>query len=152
MLKIYSGIILLLLFLPGTHCRQIPKEPAAPDGQGIRAEDLSNRHVICFGEDREGYLWIGTARGLNKYNGYGHLHYLHPDKDSASLSNNYVQNIFTASQGDLWVTTRSGISRTAKYGCAWATDSRCWTPKSCSLSCRRRPCAAIRRCRRPLFR
>ncbi|MDR1556879.1 MAG: response regulator [Tannerellaceae bacterium] len=72
---------------------------------------MSNQQVCCFGEDKDGYLWIGTARGLNKYNGYQYLQYIHSDKDSASLSHNYVQKVFIDSKGSLWALTRFGINR-----------------------------------------
>ncbi len=32
--------------------------------------DISNQTVKCFGEDSLGYIWIGTGRGLNRFNGY----------------------------------------------------------------------------------
>ncbi|MCD8171866.1 MAG: hypothetical protein LUD76_00080 [Alistipes sp.] len=35
-----------------------------PDG------NIPNRHINAFGQTREGYLWIGTAKGLCRYNGY----------------------------------------------------------------------------------
>ncbi|MDR2809940.1 MAG: response regulator [Tannerellaceae bacterium] len=108
MQKIYFVAILLLLLC--ANCRKMQEEPTEPGNPELQAEDLSNQQALCFGEDKDGYLWIGTARGLNKYNGYHYRHYIHSDKDSLSLVNNYVQNIFTASTGQMWITTRGGIN------------------------------------------
>jgi signal transduction histidine kinase/DNA-binding response OmpR family regulator/ligand-binding sensor domain-containing protein len=94
----------------------MPETVLPLDDSGIWADDLSNQKVLCFGEDKAGYVWIGTARGANKYNGYQFLQYIHSENDSTSLANNYVQNIFTDSEGDIWITTRFGVNRLDKYG------------------------------------
>lgn len=38
----------------------------------LSVEDgLSSCQVDCIFQDRQGFLWFGTERGLNKYDGYG---------------------------------------------------------------------------------
>lgn len=81
----------------------------------VWSDDLSNQQVSCFGEDGFGYVWIGTWRGVNKYNGYQFLQHYHSD-DSCSLSNNQIQKIFSDSRHRLWVTTRFGINRLNEKG------------------------------------
>lgn len=31
---------------------------------------IPNKHINAFSEDKSGYMWIATGRGLCKYNGY----------------------------------------------------------------------------------
>jgi hypothetical protein len=71
--------------------------------------DISNQTVKCFGEDSLGYIWIGTGRGLNRFNGYDYFHFL-VGEDSTSLCDNQVQSIFRDSQHRMWILTVNGIS------------------------------------------
>lgn len=34
------------------------------------AEGLSRSHVTCISQDEQGFMWIGTSNGLNRYDGY----------------------------------------------------------------------------------
>ena len=36
----------------------------------VVAQELSNSRVQCINEDATGQLWIGTFRGLNRYDGH----------------------------------------------------------------------------------
>jgi signal transduction histidine kinase/ligand-binding sensor domain-containing protein/DNA-binding response OmpR family regulator len=104
----------LLLWL--TACHKAKPAVSAPDGTGIvRSDDISNQQINCFGEDAFGYMWVGTMRGVNKYNGYSFLQYYHTD-EAASLSNNQVMRIFNDSRGRLWFGTRYGINYLNRQG------------------------------------
>ena len=42
------------------------------DAQLLTTDDgLANLMTTAFFQDKKGYLWIGTDRGLNRYDGYG---------------------------------------------------------------------------------
>ena len=42
------------------------------DAQLLTTDDgLANLMTTAFFQDQKGYLWIGTDRGLNRYDGYG---------------------------------------------------------------------------------
>ena len=41
----------------------------------VVANELSNSRVQCIAEDADGYLWIGTFRGLNRYDGHEYHQY-----------------------------------------------------------------------------
>ena len=53
-------------------------------------DGLSQSHVTCILQDRDGFMWFGTGDGLNKYDGYAYLVYRHSELDSNSLSNNNI--------------------------------------------------------------
>jgi len=66
-------------------------------------DGLSNNDVNCIFKDSHGMMWIGTASGLNRYDGYSVKIFLSLRSDSTSLRDNYVQNIQEDSSGNLWI-------------------------------------------------
>jgi len=65
-------------------------------------------------EDQEGFLWLGSDLGLLKYNGYEYIRYKNNPKDSTSLHDNSVQSLQVDYRGDIWVGTKTGVSRYSK--------------------------------------
>lgn len=73
-------------------------------------DGLSNNSVTCFLQDREGFMWIGTESGLNRFNGNSWTHY-QPTRDKAHhISNGYITSIKQDEQGKIWVATRRGLN------------------------------------------
>lgn len=73
-------------------------------------DNLSNRHTTAFAEDKNGYVWIGTSFGLNRYNGTYYYHYFADDNNPHALDNNYINCIYIDSKDRLWVGTMTGIN------------------------------------------
>ncbi len=73
-------------------------------------DGLSSNSVACVAEDKQGFIWIGTDNGLNRYEGYRMKHYFHDDADSTSLIFNNIQSIHCDQKGRLWVVTTGGVS------------------------------------------
>jgi ligand-binding sensor domain-containing protein/signal transduction histidine kinase len=71
---------------------------------------LSQNNISCIIKDRDGFMWMGTGDGLNRFDGYSFVHYTHSDNDSSSLSNNAVRNMLVDSKGRLWVGTYNGLN------------------------------------------
>ena len=69
---------------------------------------LSQNHVRCILQDRQGFMWFGTSDGLNKYDGYRFTIYKNNSKDSNSISNNFISGIIEDSKGVIWVATLGG--------------------------------------------
>ena len=76
----------------------------------VAAQELSNSRVQCIAEDATGQLWIGTFRGLNRYDGYEYHQYF-CSEDSMALPDNNVQGLLCDKQGRLWVATVNGVCR-----------------------------------------
>lgn len=72
------------------------------------AEGLSELNPTCILQDSRGFIWIGTADGLNRYDGYKFKIYRNDVKNTASISNNYVQDIAEDKNGNLWLATVGG--------------------------------------------
>ena len=66
MKKLIFAFILLLSTL-----LNLPAQSSVPPSM----DQLSNANVSSLAEDSEGYIWIGTARGLNRYNGSAYVVY-----------------------------------------------------------------------------
>jgi ligand-binding sensor domain-containing protein len=72
---------------------------------------LSSNIVNTILQDRDGYLWIGTYGGLNRFDG-SHFTVLKADRRSPnSLGNNIVHDLCQDKEGNLWLSTDDGISR-----------------------------------------
>ncbi|MDA3928112.1 MAG: hypothetical protein PF541_04095 [Prolixibacteraceae bacterium] len=72
---------------------------------------LSHGDVRCFYEDHDGFLWIGTADGLNKYDGIGFTVFKHDIKDSTSIPYSYINCIYEDKQNNLWIGLPTGLCR-----------------------------------------
>lgn len=66
-------------------------------------EGLSNSMVNCVFRDSQGYVWLGTGYGLNRYDGYRIRTYFSYDKDTTTLRNNRVDEIQEGYGGRLWL-------------------------------------------------
>ena len=66
-------------------------------------EGLSNSMVNCIYRDSQGYVWLGTGYGLNRYDGYRIRTYFSYDKDTTTLRNNRVDEIQESYGGRLWL-------------------------------------------------
>ena len=76
----------------------------------VVAQDLSNSRVQCIAEDATGQLWIGTFRGLNRYDGHEYHQYFCTD-DTMGLPDNQIKDILCDNNGRLWVATVNGVCR-----------------------------------------
>lgn len=74
----------------------------------VISSDISNSKVNCIAEDRRGFIWIGTFRGLNRFNGYEYRQYYFTGEES-SIPNNQVHCIMEDSLGRLWIGTSDGV-------------------------------------------
>ncbi len=74
-------------------------------------ERLSHNNVLCIEQDDRGFLWFGTADGLNRYDGYDFTVYKTILKKQNSISNNIIRSICKAHDGTLWIGTENGLNR-----------------------------------------
>jgi len=74
-------------------------------------DGLSQGSVGSIIQDHQGFLWLGTIDGLNKFDGYTFQIYKHDIFDSSSLSNNWINCIYEDRRGELWVGTSNGLNR-----------------------------------------
>jgi len=75
------------------------------------AEGLSQSYVFSITQDKQGFIWIATEDGLNRYDGNVFVHYRHHDSNSNSLVNNSVRKVYIDNDDVIWVATDNGLSR-----------------------------------------
>lgn len=80
------------------------------DVSPVKSDNISNQFVYDIAEDSTGQIWIGTFRGLNRYNSREFYQYFEGD-DSLSLPDNQVRDILVTRDGSVYVATISGLSR-----------------------------------------
>lgn len=73
-------------------------------------EGLSQSTVKCIQQDKMGFLWFGTLKGLNKFDGLEFTTYNHDTKDSTSLTSSHITSLCKDKKGNLWVGTPTGLN------------------------------------------
>lgn len=63
-----------------------------------------------FCQDREGFIWVGTDRGLLCFDGNSYEVYRHDDAVEGSLSDNRILGLLCDSKGRIWVATANGLN------------------------------------------
>ncbi|HEU4470869.1 MAG TPA: two-component regulator propeller domain-containing protein [Flavisolibacter sp.] len=73
------------------------------------AKGLNDGSIRAFGQDKYGYIWIGTQSGLNRYDSYSVSSFLHRPGDSTSIYPGGVSSIVCAGNGNLYIGFSDGI-------------------------------------------
>ncbi len=74
-------------------------------------QGLSSSMIWAITQDTRGFVWIGTDKGLNKFDGKNFKTYTFDPHDSSSLSDPQIWSLFADSSGILWVGTQNGLNR-----------------------------------------
>lgn len=69
---------------------------------------LSQSVVLDFAQDDQGFLWLATQDGLNRYDGYEFKIFKDDPQAPNSLKGNFVASIDKAPTGELWIGTSDG--------------------------------------------
>ncbi|MBI9061040.1 MAG: PAS domain-containing protein [Marinilabiliaceae bacterium] len=95
----------LLFNAPGSQAQQVTfKHYGVNDG-------ISQSEIKCIYQDTEGYLWLATQNGLNKFDGYSFENFFYDPTDEQSISNNWIFDVVEDSLGHLWTGTKEGLNR-----------------------------------------
>lgn len=86
-------------------------------------EQLSSNLITAICQDKQGYIWVGTEYGLNKFDGVRMKQYYSNDEDTRSLSDNIVRRLMTDRDGRLWVVTNQGVQRYSRMSDSFETVS-----------------------------
>lgn len=73
-------------------------------------DGLSQVTAKCILQDKQGYIWIGTQDGLNRFDGYSFKVFRHDPEDSSSLSSSLINCLIEDSHGRLVIGTEEGLN------------------------------------------
>jgi len=93
-------------------CLSLPAQnilqPSTVQGEmfGVK-QGLSQGMVNCIYQDKEGFMWICTKDGLNRYDGYNIITYRNVSNEAYSLPDNYCNALVEDDKGNFWVGTNT---------------------------------------------
>jgi ligand-binding sensor domain-containing protein/two-component sensor histidine kinase len=106
--KVFFIFSLILFFQPKTSFAQL-QHPFL--FQKIDQDNgLSDNTVQCILKDKNGFMWIGTASGLNLIDGSTITVFKNDFNDPHSLSSNNITALSSDSSGILWIGTHEGLN------------------------------------------
>ncbi len=80
--------------------------------QHISTENgLSQKSVRKIFQDSNGFIWMGTQEGLNRYDGREFIHFRHSNNDFTSISSDVIRDIVEDSEQNIWIATSGGLNR-----------------------------------------
>lgn len=71
-------------------------------------DGLPDNRVWAITQDKQGVMWIGTANGLAKYEGYNFTNYNLRDTEVLSLETDHVKSLYADEANTLWIGTLGG--------------------------------------------
>lgn len=80
----------------------------------LENKDITLGTVTAFLQDAEGFMWFGGANALIRYDGYEfkQIDYLKvEDGEQEKVPLKFVQALFQANDGEIWIATRTGMFR-----------------------------------------
>lgn len=115
--SLFSGCMLMMLLLACSfaYSKTHKDDIFAPYFQPIYFNNIDpevspvNPVVSVINEDAQGFIWFGTQDGLDRYDGINFTHFNVQRNKQTSLSNNWINDIYTDHQGRMWVASRGGI-------------------------------------------
>ncbi|HUM45936.1 MAG TPA: two-component regulator propeller domain-containing protein [Chitinophagales bacterium] len=77
----------------------------------LTVEDgLTDGNIRTIAQDKNGFIWIGTQSGLNRYDGYTIKTFQKKIKDINSISDDLINDLYFANDNKLWIATASGLT------------------------------------------
>ncbi|MDZ4701802.1 MAG: two-component regulator propeller domain-containing protein [Rhodothermales bacterium] len=105
-------VIGLLVWVAIAHLRPVQAQDYETRRLSVEDGSLLGNRVTEVVQDHHGFMWICTAEGVVRYDGWESVFYRHDPEDSHSLSDNGCETLLVDRGGTLWVGTYShGLNR-----------------------------------------
>ena len=102
--QLITSTLFLLSFTLGTAQRQSSLEVLQLEQFALPNGKYGN-HAQAIVQDNYGFMWFGTQYGLHRWDGHKFKTYLHGAWDRSSISSNYIECIYVAKDGSMWIGT-----------------------------------------------
>jgi PAS domain S-box-containing protein len=89
---------------------------------------LSHNSSHCITKDLDGFIWIGTEDGLNRYDGYNMQIYKQTGFSNNEISDIYITSLFVSTDSLIWIGTINGglnvfDPKTNSFFCYYKNDT-----------------------------
>ena len=84
--------IVLVFFVMCCFVKMIPAtaQPKCNFEHFSTADGLSDNRIMCLMKDREGFMWMGSWTGINRFDGHNFITYKSRPGDRSELKNNLI--------------------------------------------------------------
>lgn len=106
--KSFFIILMLILLLSG--CKHKIVELTGTHS-AVFSDHPSSDKIFAMQKDGNGYLWIGTDRGVDIFDGTNYRNITHDKNDTTTLRSQNVINIYKDLQDSMWVMTDKGLDK-----------------------------------------
>lgn len=103
-----NALVKIFFLLPALLTAQL-QETQYRFNQITLEDGLSQSSLVDIIQDNQGYLWLGTYNGLNRYDGYTFKIFKNNPIDTTSISDNGITALFEDSKGYIWIGTTNGF-------------------------------------------
>lgn len=110
-MKYIIHILYIILLLSCICISQSHAQPLKYNVSYLKVENgLCDNSINCIYKDNQGFIWIGTSNGLDRYDGYEYTHYsTFAEQAARRIKNNYINCIVEDNHNKLWIGSESGI-------------------------------------------
>ena len=105
----FKCVILLFFFCLASNIYATNDTIFQIDKRIILQKGLSQSRVHSIIEDERGFMWFGTADGLNRYDGYTFKIFRNIFNDTTSLPSNIINSMVEDIDGNIWIGTNNGV-------------------------------------------
>ena len=105
MVKTLALALLLLISVP---CLFAQSDKPMPYAHYNFNNGLAAYNSNTIVQDRQGYIWIGTINGLQRFDRHRFLTFRRTPDNKNSLSDNYIDHLMYDSKANLWVVLGNG--------------------------------------------
>ncbi len=102
-------IYLLIILLFGINIT--PQVNASVSYSLTIQEGLIDNSIYTIAQDKRGFMWFGSWKGLSRYDTRGFKNYKNDPNDPRSISSDFIKSSYTDSRGMLWFGTNWGLNR-----------------------------------------
>jgi ligand-binding sensor domain-containing protein/signal transduction histidine kinase len=103
-------LIILAILLSGAGSASAQDDIRRGFRRFTAGDGLSQGTVTSILQDHEGFIWVGTLDGLNRFDGIEFRTYRHIPGDTASLSSSWITSIHEDGGRRLWIGTLRGLN------------------------------------------
>lgn len=117
---LYNSVWILIFILFSSNI--IAQKKPVKFNRLTSSDGLSQNSVSAIVQDHDGFIWIGTEDGINKYDGYNFEIFKRNPGDSLSLNDNQGNAMIVTRDGTLWI--GGSLAGLSKYNSTTKTFTR----------------------------